>query len=404
MRHCSPRSRTRRRVRSHPRVTAGRRPTTGTGRRAGVRAYNRVPARCHATRPGRTVLSAGCAARSPVHPPHRPDAHRRGAPRRQEAPLAANPRVDRGSTPPEFEHDACGVAMVADLAGRRDHGIVRKAITALLRLEHRGAAGQPRSNTGDGAGHPDPDPGRVLPRGRRLRAPRRRRLRRRHRASCPSTQARGRRRRGRDRRARRRGGPARARAGASCPSTPTAPTSGPPRRACMPYVPPAVRRRASRPAAGCRRGIELERRTFCLRKRAEHATGVVLPVAVPAHHRLQGHADRAAGRGVLPGPLRRARHQRARPWCTRASPPTRSRRGRSRTRTATSRTTARSTRCAATGTGWRAREALLRSDLIPGDLERLYPDRHPGRERLGHVRRGAGAAAPRRAAACRTRC
>ena len=52
---------------------------------------------------------------------------------------------------PDHEHDACGVAMVADLAGRRDHGIVRKAITALLRLEHRGARGS-EENTGDGAG------------------------------------------------------------------------------------------------------------------------------------------------------------------------------------------------------------------------------------------------------------
>ncbi len=52
---------------------------------------------------------------------------------------------------PDFEHDACGVAMVADLAGRRDHSIVRKAITALLRLEHRGARGS-EENTGDGAG------------------------------------------------------------------------------------------------------------------------------------------------------------------------------------------------------------------------------------------------------------
>ena len=52
---------------------------------------------------------------------------------------------------PEFEHDACGVAMVADLKGRRDHSIVRRALTALLRLEHRGARGS-EVNTGDGAG------------------------------------------------------------------------------------------------------------------------------------------------------------------------------------------------------------------------------------------------------------
>ena len=66
--------------------------------------------------------------------------------------MATNPAVFSGGLyAPDFEHDACGVAMVADLAGRRDHGIVRKAITALLRLEHRGARGS-EVNTGDGAG------------------------------------------------------------------------------------------------------------------------------------------------------------------------------------------------------------------------------------------------------------
>jgi glutamate synthase (NADPH/NADH) large chain len=50
-----------------------------------------------------------------------------------------------------FEHDACGVAFVADLTGRRDHSIVRKALTALKNLEHRGARGA-EPDTGDGAG------------------------------------------------------------------------------------------------------------------------------------------------------------------------------------------------------------------------------------------------------------
>ncbi|RZS30349.1 glutamate synthase (NADPH/NADH) large chain [Herbihabitans rhizosphaerae] len=50
-----------------------------------------------------------------------------------------------------YEHDACGVAFVADLAGRRDHGIVAKALTALRNLEHRGARGA-EPDTGDGAG------------------------------------------------------------------------------------------------------------------------------------------------------------------------------------------------------------------------------------------------------------
>ncbi|ORV85776.1 glutamate synthase large subunit [Mycolicibacterium iranicum] len=52
---------------------------------------------------------------------------------------------------PAFEHDSCGVAMVADIHGRRSRDIVDKAITALLNLEHRGAQGA-EPNTGDGAG------------------------------------------------------------------------------------------------------------------------------------------------------------------------------------------------------------------------------------------------------------
>jgi glutamate synthase (NADPH/NADH) large chain len=52
---------------------------------------------------------------------------------------------------PSYEHDACGVAFVADLAGRRDHQIVAKALVALRNLEHRGARGA-EPDTGDGAG------------------------------------------------------------------------------------------------------------------------------------------------------------------------------------------------------------------------------------------------------------
>ncbi|MEZ0363563.1 glutamate synthase large subunit [Mycobacterium sp. pUA109] len=52
---------------------------------------------------------------------------------------------------PAFEHDACGVAMVVDMHGRRSRDIVDKAITALVNLEHRGAQGA-EPHTGDGAG------------------------------------------------------------------------------------------------------------------------------------------------------------------------------------------------------------------------------------------------------------
>ncbi|MFB9239727.1 glutamate synthase large subunit [Plantactinospora siamensis] len=52
---------------------------------------------------------------------------------------------------PEYEHDACGVAFVADLHGRRSHGVVARGLSALRRLDHRGARGA-EPNTGDGAG------------------------------------------------------------------------------------------------------------------------------------------------------------------------------------------------------------------------------------------------------------
>ena len=51
----------------------------------------------------------------------------------------------------EYEHDACGVGMVANLSGEASHDIVEKGMTILRRLMHRGATGNdPR--TGDGAG------------------------------------------------------------------------------------------------------------------------------------------------------------------------------------------------------------------------------------------------------------
>ncbi|MBI5337733.1 MAG: glutamate synthase large subunit [Mycolicibacterium rufum] len=49
------------------------------------------------------------------------------------------------------EADSCGVAMVTDIQGRRSHGIVTDGLIALEHLEHRGAAGA-EPNSGDGAG------------------------------------------------------------------------------------------------------------------------------------------------------------------------------------------------------------------------------------------------------------
>jgi glutamate synthase (NADPH/NADH) large chain/glutamate synthase (ferredoxin) len=52
---------------------------------------------------------------------------------------------------PRFEHDACGVGMVARLDNRPTHEVVTRALTALENLEHRGATGADPC-TGDGAG------------------------------------------------------------------------------------------------------------------------------------------------------------------------------------------------------------------------------------------------------------
>ena len=52
---------------------------------------------------------------------------------------------------PRFEHDACGVSFVADIHGRASHDIVARGLGALCNLEHRGATGA-EADTGDGAG------------------------------------------------------------------------------------------------------------------------------------------------------------------------------------------------------------------------------------------------------------
>ncbi|WP_370943052.1 glutamate synthase large subunit [Amycolatopsis sp. cg5] len=57
----------------------------------------------------------------------------------------------QGLYDPADEQDSCGVAMVADIHGRRTHGIVTDGLAALTNLDHRGAAGA-EPTSGDGAG------------------------------------------------------------------------------------------------------------------------------------------------------------------------------------------------------------------------------------------------------------
>jgi glutamate synthase (NADPH) large chain len=60
-------------------------------------------------------------------------------------------RPTEGLYDPAFEHDACGVAFVVDVHGRRSHRMVQRGLTALRNLDHRGATGA-EDNVGDGAG------------------------------------------------------------------------------------------------------------------------------------------------------------------------------------------------------------------------------------------------------------
>ncbi|MBN1892239.1 MAG: glutamate synthase subunit alpha, partial [Clostridiales bacterium] len=52
---------------------------------------------------------------------------------------------------PEFEHDACGIGVVANIDGSGTHAIVRDGLDILASLAHRGGAGSD-PKTGDGAG------------------------------------------------------------------------------------------------------------------------------------------------------------------------------------------------------------------------------------------------------------
>jgi glutamate synthase (NADPH/NADH) large chain len=64
---------------------------------------------------------------------------------------SASAPASRGLYDSRYEHDACGVGFVADLSGKRGHPLVAQALTVLRNLDHRGAKGSDPA-TGDGAG------------------------------------------------------------------------------------------------------------------------------------------------------------------------------------------------------------------------------------------------------------
>ena len=70
--------------------------------------------------------------------------------------LAANPLYD-----PRFEHDACGLGLIARADGQRSRELVERALAMLAAMEHRGARGAD-PDTGDGAGLMLQVPDRLL--------------------------------------------------------------------------------------------------------------------------------------------------------------------------------------------------------------------------------------------------
>ncbi len=57
----------------------------------------------------------------------------------------------QGLYDPKFEHDACGIGLLANIKGKKSHSIIDNAIQILKNLAHRGGVGS-EPDTGDGAG------------------------------------------------------------------------------------------------------------------------------------------------------------------------------------------------------------------------------------------------------------
>ncbi|HEY7268214.1 MAG TPA: glutamate synthase large subunit, partial [Dehalococcoidia bacterium] len=71
---------------------------------------------------------------------------------RQKSQQRYIPRFEKqGLYDPAFEHDACGVGMVANISGEKSHRIIEQGLEVLINLGHRGACGADPL-TGDGAG------------------------------------------------------------------------------------------------------------------------------------------------------------------------------------------------------------------------------------------------------------
>ena len=252
---------------------------------------------------------------------------------------------------PRFEHDACGVSFICDIKGRASRSIVTDALDALCNLDHRGASGA-EVNTGDGAGillqvpdrffravvdFPLPPAGAYgvglafLP----LDAEAAEKTMNRINAIVEDE-------------------------GLRVVGWREVPVDtsmiGPTALSVVPSF-----RQLFVADPGGATGLELDRLLFVVRKRCEHelAESTVRAPATRWSTSRRCRAGPSSTRGCSPRPSSPSSSPTSPTtgssprwcWCTAASPPTRSRRGRSRTRTGTWPTTARSTPCRATATG-----------------------------------------------------
>ncbi|EIF00046.1 glutamate synthase large subunit [Saccharomonospora glauca] len=285
----------------------------------------------------------------------------------------------QGVYDPAAEKDACGVAMIAHVKGVRSHGIVTDGLTALTNLDHRGAAGA-EPTSGDGAGIlvqlpddflraevdfalPEPDehgrhryaaglvflPAEAEARARAVRTVERI-------ATEENLVVLGWR---------------------EVPTAPDAAEVGPTARSVMPHFAMLFVAEAPNADGGRRAGVDLDRLAFCLRKRAEHETlaaecGVYFPSLSARTLVYKGMLTPTQ----LPVFFPDLRDERL----TSAIALVHSRFS---TNTFPSWPLAHPFRFVAHNgeintirgnrNRMRAREALLDSDLIPGDLSRLFP-------------------------------
>ena len=280
--------------------------------------------------------------------------------------FSAQPEA-QGLYDPANEHDACGVAFVATLTGVPSNDIVVKGLTALRNLDHRGAVGG-EPDTGDGAGIMMQVPDRFLRAVARdeagIELPE------------PGTYAAGMAFLPVDERE---AAAARLRVEAlaieegldvlgwrDVPVNPD--ILGSMSRGAMPSFALVFVAASGEP----RRGIELDRMAFCLRKRSEHETGVYFPSLSCRTLIYKGMLTTEQLEGFFPD-LSDERVESALAIVH----------SRFSTNTFPSWPLAHPFRFVAhngeinTARGnrnWmRAREATLASDLIPGDLQRLYP-------------------------------